>query len=461
MAEKIEHRWERNQMDAIFEQAEEFVKPRSSDVTPFGEMLKELKSFGKKLLEELEHERDRQEKEPNGSFLKDEKLRGTPEQIYEFSISAVFEQIAQDLTLISSAATQRASKTIKERLEALDRKANSYLDAAVKAGFFDKDGSDKNKRRLPRPTIITYFQKSPLMRVIPYSKYILVGLPYTCFPSEKETEVNAKIAREVGNLVFWQGYKSDLEIASTADVKVSAKLYASLIRSMRIEGYSKWVARSAPIIFADLYALKAIMDQSTKDNQGAALEGLFDDTLNVTTNLILANAYGDNINLRLPLELRPEVTLIALEEFYTEAPLELSSLRKKWDPIKAEGFGTKGYRKRSYTIPNRIEIYDKDKEFELSMDTALYELKKAAQYIWKIIKFDFPISQGGQSDKSLTPQSGSPLMDAVWQDEESVLDAMRKSGLIKDYEKNLNKWLTLFYADGWVMQSPGGNSGPH
>ncbi len=457
----INDRWKRNQMEDIFKEAENFVTGLSlgdlEDV--FKKILKNLESFGLNLLKEFAEEKGRQVKA--GGFLKDEKLRGTSDQIYEFAVSAVFEQIGQDLTLISSAATQRASNTIKTRLEALDKQANSYLDTAVKAGFVGK-GEDLipdddlkyiKSRCLPCPTIYTYFQKSPLMRVIPYSNYILVGLPYTCFPSEKEFEINAKIAREVGNLVFWQGYKSNL-ILTVTETPVSAKLYASLIRSMRIDGHSLWIARSVPIIFADLYALKAIMDKSDDSNWRGSITGLFDDILKVTTNLILANTYGDNINLRLPLELRPEVILIALKEFYPIDDEYLSLIKSKWEPIKKEGFGTKGYRKKNYTAPNRVEIYDKYSEFELSMDTALHDLIKAVKYIWKIINSPIPSSK-------LSYNSSLTIIDAVWADEKSVLDAMTEYGLAEPYNENLEKWFTLFYADGWVMQSPGGNSGPH
>ncbi len=124
----------------------------------------------------------------------------------DFPPDAVFsiiqDQIGFDVDVINRAILQRVSGTslMKERLALADRLAWSALQLAVSAGLLQPD---------KKLTAVTYFQKSPNIRVIPYAPVALVGVPYSCQQLDRDLLATP---HEVGHYVFWHGTYSGVTL---------------------------------------------------------------------------------------------------------------------------------------------------------------------------------------------------------------------------------------------------------
>src|SRR5512139_1695382 len=109
--------------------------------------------------------------------------------------SSVLDQVGFDIAVIDRAILQRVSGTslMKERLAIADRLAWSALQLAVSAGLLPDE---------KLPTVVTYFQKSPDIRVIPYAPVALLGIPYSCQQLDRDLLATP---HEVGHYVFGHG----------------------------------------------------------------------------------------------------------------------------------------------------------------------------------------------------------------------------------------------------------------
>lgn len=113
----------------------------------------------------------------------------SPESVY----SIILNQIGYDLEVLQRAVQQRASGStaMTETLKETDKLAWLTLKPAIDAGLLPTD-----------TTAVTYFQKSPVSRVIPYAPVALIGVPYT---SMSVTRDHLSLPHEVGHYVFWHG----------------------------------------------------------------------------------------------------------------------------------------------------------------------------------------------------------------------------------------------------------------
>jgi hypothetical protein len=112
-----------------------------------------------------------------------------PNNVY----SVLLDQIGFDMEVIQRAADQRITSgfpVMKLRLKEADNLAWQALQKAV--------GPDKPLE--PGTTVVTYFQKSPVARVIPYANVALIGIPYTCVDEPRDLLATP---HEVGHYVFW------------------------------------------------------------------------------------------------------------------------------------------------------------------------------------------------------------------------------------------------------------------
>jgi hypothetical protein len=108
--------------------------------------------------------------------------------------SVLLDQIAFDMEVIRRAADQRitsGSMALKQRLKEADNLAWQTLQPAV----------GDSKPLEPGTTVVTYFQKSPMARVIPYANVALIGIPFT---SVDETRDLLATPHEVGHYFFWR-----------------------------------------------------------------------------------------------------------------------------------------------------------------------------------------------------------------------------------------------------------------
>jgi hypothetical protein len=112
-----------------------------------------------------------------------------PNNVY----SILLDQIAFDIEVIRRAADQRITTgftVMKQRLKEADKLAWQVLQPLV--------GEDKPLEA--GTTVVTYFQKSPLSRVIPYANVALIGIPFTCVDEPRDLLATP---HEVGHYVYW------------------------------------------------------------------------------------------------------------------------------------------------------------------------------------------------------------------------------------------------------------------
>ncbi|WP_420644227.1 hypothetical protein [Candidatus Leptofilum sp.] len=125
------------------------------------------------------------------SFFEDGFTRGQllPAMVLppEHILRSTLDQIAFDLTVIRRIFQQRQQKVLQATLAKADNLAQAALNVAIKTDL------------LPQTAVLTYLNKSPNIRILPYAPVALIGLPYTA------TELNLDylaIPHEVGHYVY-------------------------------------------------------------------------------------------------------------------------------------------------------------------------------------------------------------------------------------------------------------------
>jgi hypothetical protein len=111
----------------------------------------------------------------------------------DYALSVILDQVAYDLEVIQRAADQRSAVpvAITTTLEQADKLAFLALEPAKRAGLVEKS-----------TTVVTYFEKSPRVRVVPYAPLAVIGLPLTCTSLRRDY---LAIPHEIGHYVYWHG----------------------------------------------------------------------------------------------------------------------------------------------------------------------------------------------------------------------------------------------------------------
>ena len=138
----------------------------------------------------------------------------------EHILSATLSQVSYDLSAIRQAADQRRNPVLKAALDKADQLAQSSLNLAI-----DND-------LLKMGTVVTYFDKSPFIRVIPYAPVALIGIPYTALENSRDL---LAIPHEVGHYVYHHA------------TGLGAKLHTQI--PFDPPWYNNWLEE----IFADIY----------------------------------------------------------------------------------------------------------------------------------------------------------------------------------------------------------------
>ena len=125
--------------------------------------------------------------QPTGD--EDKKLREQfpPEHV----LGTVFHQIGYDLDVLSMIASDHFSSAGQKTLQQADFLAKKALEPAVQAKLLGE-----------MPIVLSYFQKSPSIRIIPYANVCMLGIPYT---AQQLPQDLLAIPHEVGHYVYWQG----------------------------------------------------------------------------------------------------------------------------------------------------------------------------------------------------------------------------------------------------------------
>jgi hypothetical protein len=164
---------------------------------------------------------------------------------WDYPVNYVFrvilDQVAHDIEIVRRAADQRLDGSEQENW------ALVWADELAKQALLPGAGLGLHGTR-----VVTYLKKSASVRVIPYARVALIGVPLTCVPSEDQQSGDMYIAaqdllaipHEAGHYVFWHG-------ASGNGRRLERELRDRLIREEL--GLPKWARRWAEEIFADVY----------------------------------------------------------------------------------------------------------------------------------------------------------------------------------------------------------------
>lgn len=153
------------------------------------------------------------------------------------AISNALIQVGFDTQVIEQAAHQRLFGSADEQatLDKADKLARRALGKARMAGLLLGNGA----------SAITYFQKSPYIRVIPYAPVALIGLPYTALKAQRDF---LAIPHEVGHYVYWNGKFAE----NGGAVSVRGRLWKDLPSWLKTHPVAKWVEE----IFADVFGAR-------------------------------------------------------------------------------------------------------------------------------------------------------------------------------------------------------------
>lgn len=161
-------------------------------------------------------------------------LEPSPDYPWEYVFRTTLNQIGHDLDVMQRAYHQRQPGPHKERLLDTLRKADllAYraLEPAIKLGL------------LENTTVVTYFQKSTVVRIIPYAPTAFIGLPVSSVTSSRDL---LAIPHEVGHYVYRHGrmcggkYRGSRFNAALADQFAHQPL---------------WLQNWLEEIFADIYS---------------------------------------------------------------------------------------------------------------------------------------------------------------------------------------------------------------
>ncbi len=140
----------------------------------------------------------------------DETLVETEDYPPEHVLETTLDQIAFDIRVISQALSQRFSQlpAVYDTL-ALATELSERALAQIKPGF-----------QLEQTQVVTYLQKSPTIRVIPYAKVALIGVPYTAISVKQDF---LAIPHEIGHFVFWQGILNNNTLAQDLNRHVAKR----------------------------------------------------------------------------------------------------------------------------------------------------------------------------------------------------------------------------------------------
>lgn len=142
-----------------------------------------------------------------------------------YVLMTTLDQVGYDLRVLTSALNQRFSPSAE--IQATLNKADALAQEALKpAAALGLDGI----------RAITYLQKSPSIRVIPYANVALIGAPYTAVSVPRDY---LAIPHEVGHYIFWHG-------------TFNGQTIATYLKNASVQ-QEAWAYRWLEEIFADLY----------------------------------------------------------------------------------------------------------------------------------------------------------------------------------------------------------------
>lgn len=169
----------------------------------------------------------------NGNGTSTSRLEPSTTYPPEYAMRVTIDQIAYDLDVIQRAYTQRqpglATDDMLRTLAKADILAYNALAPAIEQDL------------ITNTTVITYFQKSVNVRLLPYAPVALIGLPLTAQTAPRDL---LAIPHEVGHYVYRNGKATCGQFPGS---RFAAALHYELQR------FPKWCQAWAEEFFADVY----------------------------------------------------------------------------------------------------------------------------------------------------------------------------------------------------------------
>jgi hypothetical protein len=152
----------------------------------------------------------------------------------EYALRTTLDNLAQDMDIITRSWQQRmalsASAEMIEALAQADKLAYQALLPAI------------HRKIVPPATIVTYFQKSTTVRLIPYAPVILIGLPISIMTAPQDL---LAVPHEVGHYVYRYGQVP-------AGCQFAGSRFPAALR-YRFADKPSWCLDWMEEIFADVY----------------------------------------------------------------------------------------------------------------------------------------------------------------------------------------------------------------
>jgi hypothetical protein len=160
-----------------------------------------------------------------------------PDSVY----SIILNQIGYDLEILQRAVEQRTSGSaaMTETLKATDKLACLALKPAIDTGLLPPD-----------TTAITYFQKSPVSRVVPYAPVAFIGVPYSCIAVARD---HLALPHEIGHYVFWHARAPQNSQPLHRLLRRSAVEELKSFVTVQSPAFPGWCYQWLEELFADVY----------------------------------------------------------------------------------------------------------------------------------------------------------------------------------------------------------------
>ncbi len=186
----------------------------------------------------------------------------------EHVLASILDQIAADITIIQLAADQRQLVSLPGQRDSL-LVTNTQLDLLTvgdRLGQMSSWAAVKPERveDWGVKTVLTYLTDSVKVRIVPYSKVMLLGIPYSCMTDLRKL---LSIPHEMGHFLFWYSYmqkRADLKVLDTGwDVRTEdlwlnpREIFYKFIKKPRTEDKlaTQQTLSWDEEVFADVYSV--------------------------------------------------------------------------------------------------------------------------------------------------------------------------------------------------------------
>jgi hypothetical protein len=185
-----------------------------------------------------------------------------PQLTRDYALRVILNQVGHDVSLYSQAFFQRTG--VGERMQQALKVADAVADAMLKPArdqhmFVTPVWQDPD---FNKPVVVTYAQKSPSIRVIPYAPIALIAFPYSCVKYVRGGEDKSvmrdflAVAHEVGHYVYRHGRLPETNKSAWLHI------YRALPRMMHeltptiSRDDAEWAKRWVEESFADVYGCR-------------------------------------------------------------------------------------------------------------------------------------------------------------------------------------------------------------